>query len=292
MKSRAKSLGPLSNILRHSLKVAALSLLAVFGLEHAALSGLPHPSCVFYGEVRDEYGVPYIQNAEVILRVEGRECSRWPIMGILAPGVNFKLPLELDEGTGEPYAAYAARPGQVVRLSVRAQGRERPILETRALAAGQPGELIGIHVSTGTDADGDGLPDEWEQLLIDNSNGALADIWQVHPEDDFDGDSVSNLDEYRGGTYAFLAGDFLAIEEMAALVEGRLRLRFLTTSGITYQVLASSQIGEETVWQPQRFALLETDTSFPHDALVGDGYYVSVFLELTGTNRFYRLVVQ
>jgi hypothetical protein len=272
---------------------AVVSLLSLYPLSFSVLfAALPTPSCVFYGEVRDEYGVPYVENAEVILRVAGRECNRWPIVGILAPGVNFKLMLEMDEGTGALYATYAARAGQSVSLSVLTQGGERPIVETHALAVGQPGEFIGVYVNTGSDTDGDGLPDEWEQLLVDNSSGGLSDISQVQPEDDFDGDGVSNLDEYRGGTYAFLGDDFLAVEEMASLVGGRLRLRFLTTRGITYQVLAAKQIGEGTEWQTQRFSLGESDASAPHDALVGDGYYVSVYVPVTDPSQFYRLVAQ
>ena len=253
---------------------------------------MPQPSCLFYGEVRDAFGVPYLEGADVILRVDGRECSRWPVLGILAPGVNFKLALELDAGSGTPYAAYAARPGQEVRLSVLTRGDERPIAETRALAAGRPGDLIGIYVSTGTDADGDGLPDEWEQQLIENSGGLLHDLGEVRPGDDLDGDGVSNLDEYRAGTYAFLADDFLAIEELATVAGGRLRLRFLTTRGMTYRVYAANQIAGEVNWEPQRFALSESDALLPHDALVGDGFYVAIYVAIREDHQFYRLLAQ
>jgi hypothetical protein len=152
--------------------------------------------------------------------------------------------------------------------------------------------MIGVYVSTGTDADGDGLPDEWERLLIENSNGALKDVSEIRPEDDFDLDGVSNGDEYRAGTYAFLGDDFLAVEELATVVGGRLRLRFLTTRGITYQVYAANQITGGVAWQPQRFALSESDATLPHDALVGDGFYVSVYVAVTEAHQFYRLVAQ
>jgi hypothetical protein len=253
---------------------------------------VPQPACLFYGEVRDEYGIPYLDGAEVILRVDGRECSRWPVQGILAPAVNFKLALELDAGSGVPYAAYAARPGQPLRLWVRTPTGERPVMETRALAVGQPGELIAVYVSTGTDTDGDGLPDEWEQQLVENSNGALRHLLEVRPEDDLDGDGVSNGDEYRGGTYAFLGDDFLAIEEMATVVGGQLRLRFLTTRGITYRVDATRQLGGEIAWQRQPFALTESEGALSHDALVGDGFYVSVYVRISEAHHFYRLVAQ
>ncbi len=279
--SRSWRLGPLSR------------LFAASGLALGVCqAGVPQPPCVYYGQARDEYGNPYVRDAEVILRVEGRVCSRWPILGMLAPGVNFKLPLALDDGVAAPYAGYAAHPGQAIAISVRTLGGERPILETRALAAGQAGDMLGIYVTTGTDANGNGLPDAWEQMLVDNSGGALADISQVQPGDDFDGDGVSNLDEYRARTYAFLSDDFLKVEETVRLANGKLRLRILTAAGTHYQIYAASQAGADALWHPAKMTLGESNAAVPCDAFVGDGNFVSVYVEMTGTIQFYRVVVQ
>ena len=248
----------------------------------------PLPACVFYGEVRDEYGVPYLGDAEVILRVGGRECSRWPILGMLTPGVNFRLVLELDDGTDPVYAAYAARPGQTVTLSVRAQGGETPILEKRALVVGQPGDLIEVNVTRGTDADDDGLPDEWEQRLIANSAGTLTGITQVQPEDDFDGDGVCNLEEYLGGTYPFLNDDYFCVEETTLVENDRLRLRFLTTLGMSYQVMATDRLGPDAEWQLVPFAV-SAGTAPDHDDLVGNGFYADVYVTLSIPFRFFCL---
>jgi len=47
------------------------------------------------------------------------------------------------------------------------------------------------------DADADGLGDNFEQRIVDYDTGdALADIESVLPDDDFDGDGVSNRDEF------------------------------------------------------------------------------------------------
>ncbi len=52
-----------------------------------------------------------------------------------------------------------------------------------------------------TDSDGDGLPDWWEQQIIDYSQSdAITGFEDVLPEDDFDGDHFSNLKEYQKGT--------------------------------------------------------------------------------------------
>lgn len=281
----------------HSPRGPSLRLLLLLGLAgRLALgvghAGVPQPPCVFYGQARDAYGTPYLSDAEVILRVEGRVCSRWPIVGTLSPGVNFKLPLELDEGTTTPYATYAAHPGQAVTLSVRAAGMERAIMETRALAVGQAGDWLGIYVTCGTDANHDGLPDEWQQMLVDCSDGALTSLAQVRPGDDFDGDGVSNLDEYRAGTYPFLSEDYLRIEELTQMPNGKLRLRFLTSRGLSYQLYATSQAGPAAAWHPVALALSEADGAVPYAAVVGDGNYVSVYVATTEPLQFYRLAAQ
>ena len=257
------------------------------GVGHATL---PLPYCTFYGQARDEYGWPYVKDAEVVLRVQGRECSRWRIMGMLAPGVNFKLPLELDDGRSSAYATYAALPGQTVQISVSVRGIERPIIERRGLTAGQPGDLIGVRATVGTDANGDGLPDEWEQLLVDYSFGVLRSINDVRPQDDFDGDGVSNGDEYLSGTYPFLPDDYLRVEE-TKFVDGKLRLKFLTTPGISYQVLASAELGAHAQWLPVPFALARGPAR-EQQSMVGDGFYAWVYLELPPPGRFFRLMAQ
>ena len=51
------------------------------------------------------------------------------------------------------------------------------------------------------DRDRDGLPDDWEhQIIAASTNGSITCIEDVSPTDDFDGDGLSNLDEYRFGT--------------------------------------------------------------------------------------------
>ncbi len=51
------------------------------------------------------------------------------------------------------------------------------------------------------DADGDGMPDNWEQAIVDFDPGDEIDsILKVHPDDDFDKDGASNFSEYLAGS--------------------------------------------------------------------------------------------
>ena len=53
------------------------------------------------------------------------------------------------------------------------------------------------------DLDADGLPDDWEQQLIDaDPADAFENLSDINPGDDFDGDGTSNLDEFFAGSDA------------------------------------------------------------------------------------------
>lgn len=64
---------------------------------------------------------------------------------------------------------------------------------------GQAKKLFSFNLREDTDADG--LPDWWEQLIIDaNPGDALAGLADVAPGDNFDHDDFSNEDEYDSGS--------------------------------------------------------------------------------------------
>ncbi|MBN1671136.1 MAG: hypothetical protein JXR37_08900, partial [Kiritimatiellae bacterium] len=68
---------------------------------------------------------------------------------------------------------------------------------SRALSSNEVAVLFSAPV---TDADGDGLPDSWEQQIVDASLGAYTSVWQVLPGADFDDDWATNQKEYEAGT--------------------------------------------------------------------------------------------
>jgi hypothetical protein len=62
-----------------------------------------------------------------------------------------------------------------------------------------PGNII--FFGPGTDIDEDGMPDEWEQQIVDHlPNDAITTIEQVLPGDDFEPDGYTNEWEYTNGT--------------------------------------------------------------------------------------------
>jgi hypothetical protein len=266
-------------------RILSLVVLAALSAE----AGTPLPAQVVFGLVRDAYGFPYQDSARVIVRKGAVECARYDIGGILSGGLNYRLSLDMDSG-GAPYMPYAVQTGDSLALSVEVGGVAQPLMPANRLAIGAPGSAVQLDLCTGTDADGDGLPDEWERLLCEQSGGRLSGIADVKPNDDFDGDGLSNGEEFRACTFAFLATDVLMVSGFEQVSPGRLRLRFLSSKGMTYKFIATESLPSRS-WYPLRFARGEGEPA-TYREVVGDGAYQTVLIEAPGGALFVRLIAQ
>lgn len=255
-------------------------------------AGLPQPMCVYYGQARDGYGLPYIANAQVMLLHGTNEVASQSVSGSITPGVNFALYVHIDDGrSATPYSSRALRSGDLVSVVVRDEYGLKTIMEAQAIPpVGQPGELIAINATAATDADGDGLPDQWENELIAWSGGTLHSIFDVNGRDDWDHDGMTNLQEYRAGTFAFLDYDYLKIEGFEATPNLRLRLVFLSVSGMVYSVRSTTDL-KQGVWESSPCSL--SDTGDPGLTPVeGTGDWMSVYVPMQEPGRYYAVEVR
>lgn len=109
--------------------------------------------------------------------------------------------------------------------------------------------------SESPDADSDGLPDDWEMEFL----GSLAD----GPDDDPDGDSTSNIEEYRVGSRPHVFDSFRrSILRITRTAGGEIQITWASVAERTYVVwscldLVSGQwtdegtvlsSGSETTW--------------------------------------------
>lgn len=220
----------------------------------AAWAFPPAPDHLIYGYVRDEQGTPLNRpNAEVWLEANDRVLVKVPVVTDPEPGVNYRLAIPVDSGvTGDLYTPNALRPTVPFRLRVKIGNVTYLPIEMSGVAnfVTRPGASSRVDLTLGVDSDGDGIPDSWERQLIAGLGGGktLADI---NPNDDADGDGLSNLQEYLAGTYAFDPQDGFALSIVSTQGE-RPVLEFLAIRGRDYEIQGSADLQN---WSRVAFSL-------------------------------------
>ena len=228
--------------------LATLGLIALAG---SALAFPPAPHHLFEGVVRDQLGDPIVvTNAVVVFEtLAGSQVKTIATPG-LAPGINYRLSVPMDSGlTADNYQPTAARPTVAFRFKVLVGSTTYLPIELKGSYSGlgKPSETTRLDLTLGVDADGDGLPDAWEQMLIDMLG--LSSLIDVDPNADDDKDGLSNLQEYLAGTYAFDPEDGFKLSVVGAGAQGPL-MEFLAIRGRSYTVLESTDL---QTWTPADF---------------------------------------
>ncbi len=269
-----------------------IGLIVCLAASTLVLAGMPEPSCIIYGQARDEYGWPYVANAEVFMVVGDRVVSRCEVAGTLAPGVNFALKVWLQNSySNAPYVANAVSPGDRFIIKVHANGADRTVMEAPAFPPlPSSGATLNLNATAGEDVDGDGLPDAWESELLGLSGGRYTTVAQILAGDDLDGDGMSNGDEYTAGTLAYWDRDYFFIEELSAASGNRLELAFLSVLGKSYSLQQTTNL-VTGVWQDVAFA---QSPQGPQETSIcgGTGYMISLFVPATNQVTACRLRVQ
>ena len=235
-------------------------LIGMIGLTTASLHAFPPtPYHRVMGMVRNEMGDPLnMTNAVVLMETQTGTQVKTRVVPNLGPGRNYVLNVPMDAGvTSDNYKVGAVRAAAPFRMKVQIGGVTYLPLETaiNTAALGKPAKTTTMDLTLGEDVDGDGLPDAWERALL-AMMGMDGTIRDIRPNDDTDGDGISNLKEYLAGTFAFDPADGFKLD-VVGKVEDRMVLEFLAIPGRRYALQGSADM---QVWKPVGFRL-EADPS-------------------------------
>ncbi len=220
----------------------------------------PAPFHRIYGTVRDTRGNPLATGAgTIILSGAGNvEIIRTISDTKGGPGRNYALSVPMDVGsTPLLYSVSAMRPFLPFTIRVIIKGVSYVPIEMAGATwnIGDPSATTRLDLTLGIDSDGDGLPDQWENDLINGDiTGRLHSLTDVNPNDDLDGDGMTNIQEYIAGTYALSSEDGLSLK-IIEVKNGVARLQFFAISGRTYGIRSSANLAD---FVTQDFSLLPT----------------------------------
>ena len=271
--------------------IGIIGLLMGMAVAVQAQNAVPLPPFTVYGMVKSWNGRAYSSNdnATVIAKIGGVEVDRCTAVSGVYPDLNYRVHIPMASA---PVSGKGST-GDTITFEVYYDGQPHavPPGETPPVV-GETGPAMACNLVVGTDLDGDGMPDEYENLLLPYyiEAGRGTSIWNILPTDDFDGDGYSNEQEFIAGTIPVEESDFLKIDEFNQSAAGLMALKFLSAPGRTYEVPQTTNL-ITTVWTPSELSLAsnvppsQTFYSSPSDA------YITLYL-LPTNNVSFRLDVK
>ncbi len=209
----------------------------------------PAPTFTVRGIVRDSFGwaLKASDQGSVVFKRNGVVIAEAPIDENGRQGENFRTQLAMDTNPAAPYSDQSQSTGVLFTMEVRFPTQTLLVtsINTSQRTVGQPGGSVFIDFSVGVDTDGDVIPDSWEFWQLSELGIGPGDSrWSLATlgPGDFDGDGLSDRNEYLAGTFAFLADDRLFLNIEGFETDGSARLRALLVVDKSYRVESSTDL--------------------------------------------------
>jgi hypothetical protein len=236
--------------------IIGLRIVLVVGLwlVPAARAFPPAPDSLVYGMAKDQYGTPLMNAGDsVILQTPSGVQVTAVIQPNLAVGVNYAVRVPMDAGImGAPYVTNALTAATLYKLYVVVGATTNlPIEMTGAYSAlGNPSQTTLQNLTLGTDANGDGIPDAWETLFLQEigTNIALANL---NTNADYAHDGRTLWQEYLLGNYPYNPTNDFTVT-IVSQTAGSVVLAFTSMTGRTYTAYGSSDLKN---WTPLSFTV-------------------------------------
>ena len=289
MQTSARSRPPLRVLL-----FAALTFTFAFPFTASAFP--PAPFYIVYGMVRDQVGATLrVDGAEISLLRDGTEIGRSPIQTDLRADSNYELKIRIDRNPAAAriYSDKAVAAQGVFSLVVVMNGQNfYPIEASGTLRAGNGGERVRLDLNLGIDANGDGLPDAWQEWQLYQAGRRPGtpgwDINLITKNGDFDGDGISNYLEYIAGTFA---GDATERFELRLLTKTATLVGF-EFFAITGKVYSIEQSADLKTWTTAPLTMTPTGTYSEFYRAPAVGVMPAYVAASTDSARFFRLTVR
>lgn len=267
-----------------------------------AAPAIPQAPVITYGLVRDPYGTPLTKASSATLELvrnaarDGTVYARAAVGDSGIPGMNYRLSLEID--SSGPTRANAVCAGTEMFVAAALGGNAATLSPAAVFTTPAQGTRQRLDFSTGTDSDGDGLPDEWERWVIEvagrgtgaDGQATDADVAAFRPDGDADGDGMTNLQEFLAGTDPFTETDLFKIESFEVLPgTGRARLVFTSAADRSYRVVMAETPGEP--WTPVATTRTE-GAALAYESYKGTGRRITVYVDASLAACFFRVAVE
>ena len=231
----------------------ALLVASLLGVTPAARAFPPTADSYLYGQVKDQYGTPLLNPADqVVLQTVGGVQVVTPIQPGLAIGVNYRLAVPMD--TGDELPLDGLTNGTAFKLYVTQGTATNLPIEMSSPSyydiLGAPSTATLQNLTLGADANGDGIPDQWEQVFLAEIGTNLL-LTAINPNTDYTGDGRTLRQEYLLGNYPFNPTDDFSVQ-LVSQNAGSAVLAFTSMVGRTYTAYGSPDLQN---WTPLAFTI-------------------------------------
>lgn len=221
------------------------AVLADLGCTILLAAGIPEPSVVLYGEVRDNITGARITSGTLTWTwqpaVGGDPVMVTTTLTNLNDQFSFVVQVpcesEISGQSVSPHTLKLVNPNAAYRRDIVTWNGQPLVLKDPAqhsftLSPASRGRLERLDLGLGAfplDSDGDGLPDWWEALYPSAGN----------PSDDADGDGLTNGEEYLAGTNPTDPASSFRFVHVTADVQGEYLIEWSSVPDKSYSVLRS-----------------------------------------------------
>jgi hypothetical protein len=230
-----------------------MALLAVFLCQSAAWAYPPAPDCIVYGLVKDQYGNPLLNPADlVILQTTTGVQVVANIQPNLAVGINYAIQVPMDSGSiPPPYVSNALTAGTEFQLLVAVNSATNvPIeMQNSNLTLNAPSQMLQQNLTLGQGLGASGVPLAWAEAFL-ASLGLNVPAGSINPYGVYTPDGRTLQQEYVLGNFPYQTNAFNV--QIVSQSAGSAVLAFTSAAGHTYTASGSPDLKN---WTPLSFTI-------------------------------------